>query len=277
MTKRADELTKRAEGLREAERASEAVLHRFGVRSAAHIKVEAMASAYGVTIVDGQLDGARARLTRGTKPQIRVSERTPSEAARTFSIAHEFGHHVLGHFGDKPHAVCSEAEPKPYSRHPNKRDVESEAQVFAAGILMPRFLLEKRCSTDAPSLEIVQSISKDFKTSLPASAIRFVELTSACCAAVLTVNGMISWAVHSKSFEFKIARGKKLDQNTHAHVHHNGGKLSEHQVRVPAGAWFTAPANSEAVEHALPVVEGGVISLVWVPDSSLNAIKPSDP
>ena len=88
-------MTKRAEGLRAAEVASEAMLHKFGALSPGHIKVEAYASAFGLTIIDGQLDGARARLTRGKKPQIRVSERTPSEAARRFSIAHELGHHVL--------------------------------------------------------------------------------------------------------------------------------------------------------------------------------------
>lgn len=235
-----------------------------------------MASVYGLTIVDGQLDGARARLTRGTRPQIRVSERTPSEAARRFSICHELGHHVLEHFGDRPHTVCVDPKPKAAVRHPNKRDLESEAQVFAAGILMPKSLIERRCATKMPSLEIPQSIVAEFKTSLPASSIRFIELTSACCAAVLSVNGVISWAVRSSSFTYKIARGKKLDRQTHAYEHHNGGKVVEQPLNVRANAWLNTTADAEIVEHSLPVVEGGVISLVWVPDSSAEAISTSN-
>lgn len=96
---------------------------------------------------------------------------------------------MLDHFGDKPHAVFTDTPPK-VKRHPNKRDFESEAQVFAANTVMPRSMLTKRCESVEPSLEIPQSIVADFKTSLPARTIRFVELSLACCAAVLSVNGM---------------------------------------------------------------------------------------
>ncbi|CAN5398124.1 ImmA/IrrE family metallo-endopeptidase [soil metagenome] len=257
-------VTLRAEGLLKAEAAAEAMLHRFGARLPAHIRVEAFASAFGVTIVDGQLDGARARLTRGKKPQIRVSERTPSEAARRFSIAHELGHHVLDHFGDKPHAVCTETLPK-VPRHPNKRDYESEAQAFAANTLMPRSMVSNRCEHAEPSLEVAKSIVGDFKTSLPASTIRFVELSRACCAAVLTVNGMISWAVGSPTFTSKIARGRSLDPRTIASSYHLTGKSSDKPRTLPATAWISANDNDEIVEHSMPVDEGGVISLVWLP------------
>jgi len=257
-------VTKRAEGLRAAEVASEAMLHKFGALSPGHIKVEAYASAFGLTIIDGQLDGARARLTRGKKPQIRVSERTPSEAARRFSIAHELGHHVLDHFGDKPHAVCTDTTPK-VKRHPNKRDFETEAQVFAANTLMPRSMVAKRCETAQPSLAIAQSIVADFKTSLPASTIRLVELSLQCCAAVLTVNGLISWAVHSPSFTARIPRGKAIDPRTVAADFHSTGTCSDKPRTLSAAAWVDETAEVEIVEQSMPVEEGGVISLVWLP------------
>ena len=262
-------MTKRAEGLRAAEIAADAMLHKFGALSPAHIKVEAYASAFGLTIVDGQLDGARARLTRGKKPQIRVSERTPSEAARRFSIAHELGHHVLDHFGDKPHAVCTDTTPK-VKRHPNKRDFETEAQVFAANTLMPRSMVAKRCETAQPSLAIAQSIVADFKTSLPASTIRLVELTLESCAAVLTVNGFISWAVHSPSFTERIPRGKALDPRTVAADFHSVGKCSDKPRTLPASAWVKESAEGEIVEHSMRVEEGGVISFLWLPKNEAD-------
>ncbi|MDB5557053.1 MAG: hypothetical protein JWL86_7037 [Rhizobium sp.] len=266
----------REEGLHAARRAAEGMLHRFGVRKATHIKIEAFASAMGLTIVDGQLDGARARLTRGTKPQIRVSERTPSEAARRFSIAHELGHHVLDHFGEKPHAVCTDTKPRARSYQPSKRDLESEAQVFSAEALMPRLMIEKRCVTSEPSLEIPQTIVAEFKTSLPASTIRFVELTPERCAVVLSEKGTITWAVRSPSFKLRIARGKPLDGKTIAANYFRAGKIGDRPEQIAANAWLNTSADVEIVEHSLPVSEGGVISLVWVPESSAKSLGMPD-
>jgi Zn-dependent peptidase ImmA (M78 family) len=265
-------VTPREQGLRDAEKASEAILHRFGVRKSTHIKIEAFASAFGLTIVDGQLDGARARLTRGKKPQIRVSVRTPSEEARRFSIAHEMGHHVLDHFGDKPHAVCTGTTAQRRSFQTSKRDFESEAQVFAAGVLMPRSLVAPRCVIDEPSLDVPQLIAKDFGTSLPASTIRFVELTPSRCAAVHSVNGVISWAVRSPTFTVKIPRGKKLDGESVAATRYESGAPADRPTTLSAKIWLGNAGDVEIVEHSLPVSEGGVISLIWVPESSAKSL-----
>jgi len=193
-----------------------------------------------------------------------LSPEAPSEAARRFSIAHELGHHVLDHFGDKPHAVCTDVAPK-VTRHPNKRDFESEAQVFAANTLMPRFMVAKRCETAEPSLAIPQSIVADFKTSLPASTIRFVELSSEACAAVLSIKGAITWAVRSPTFTARIQRGAKVDSRTVAADFHASGSCSDRPRILPASAWISDDEDGDLVEHSMPVEEGGVISLVWSP------------
>jgi hypothetical protein len=122
-------------------------------------------------------------------------------------------------------------------------------------------MVATRCENCEPSLEIPQSIVKEFKTSLPASTIRFVELSLACCAAVLTVNGMISWAVASPTFKSRISRGKGVDSRTIAASYHVDGKGSDKPRILPASAWINASDDAEICEHAMPVKEGGVISL----------------
>jgi hypothetical protein len=74
-------------------------------------------------------------------------------------------------------------------------DPESEADVFAAELLMPDFLARRRCEVSPVSLEPVRALARDFGKSLCASAIRFVELTSERCAAVYSEHGKVSWAV----------------------------------------------------------------------------------
>ena len=256
-------MTPREEGIEAARQSADDVLHRFGVREPSHIKPEAFASFMGVTVVDGQLDGARARLTRGKKPQIRISERTPSPAARKFSIAHELGHHVMNHFGDKPHAFCEEHVPGRVRSY-KIRDAEAEAQAFAAGILMPRTLIATRCAEMEPSFESFQWIARDFATSLPASAIRYAEFSREACQVVLSTNGAVTWAFPNKTFKTRIARGRKLDERTDAYARGHGNAHPLHARTLPASAWIDTTDDTEIVEHSTIIPEGGVLSLLWL-------------
>ena len=90
----------RSEWERDAQRCANGLLHRFGVRDAAHIRVESFAAKLGVEIVEAPLDGASAQLIHnGKRALIMVSDRIVDPLARRFSIAHELGHFVMRHLG----------------------------------------------------------------------------------------------------------------------------------------------------------------------------------
>ena len=175
-------VTLRERGLRAARRAARDYLKRWGVRHPEDIRVEAMADAEGMRIVEGPLRGARGRLSSGLTPIIRIAENTIEEGARRFTIAHEIGHHVLRHPCKDAGGACASARAAA-SLDSSWRDYEAEANAFASELLMPRHLVAECCVGD-PSLEIPRAIALEFTTSIPASAIRYVQLTSARCAAV---------------------------------------------------------------------------------------------
>lgn len=250
------------------------LLHDAGVTAPEHIDVETMARARGAEIVYGPLDGATARVVRvGAQhaARIRVSDRIKDAAVRRFSIAHELGHLVLGH--ELPSApdpsdaaafvarVCERVQR-------NGLDVEAEANVFAAEVLMPERFARRRCEVSPVSLAPVHAIAERFQTSLCASAIRFVELTSERCAAVYSERGVVRWAVHSPTFDATIARGAPLHRSSVAYDYFRKGTIDDRAQPVPADAWLDTTSDVELIEHssALPDL-GAVISLLWVPEA----------
>src|SRR5262245_13523583 len=112
-------------GIRKARRAARALLERFGVRAAEHVKTEGLAKRLGATIMIGPLDGADAqRVCVGDLIKIIVSNRITDEAARRFSIAHELGHLVLDH----PTPPLSELWADAPSMHGAKKERNYEAE-----------------------------------------------------------------------------------------------------------------------------------------------------
>jgi hypothetical protein len=265
--------------------AARRVLRDFGVREPAHIDVEAMARDHGAEIVVGPLRGATARVVRfGAKASIRVSERISHPGARRFSVAHELGHLVLGHALPKHEPVSDPARffesacRRPIGRGDRERDdPESEANAFAAELLMPDALVRRRCEVSPVSLAPVRAIAAEFGTSIVASAVRFVELTSERCAAVYAEQGRVRWTARSDTFSAEIARGMALDRRSIAFDYFRGEIPDTTEQEVPADAWLVDASEAEIVEHsqALPEV-GAVLSMLWVPEhvaASLHMVE----
>lgn len=122
----------------------------------------------------------------------------PRAAGRArFSLAHEAGHYFLdahrnyllgggdAHFSQ---AGFQTAVPK-----------EREADVFAAHLLMPSFLLAGHARD--PDLEEAAKVSSLFGVSLLASAIRLVESTSRSCALVVSSGPRVEYSLQSEDMK----------------------------------------------------------------------------
>lgn len=260
-------VTVRERGVRAARRAARELLRRWGVRAAADIQVEAIAKAEGIRIVEGPLRGARGRLVSGPKPVIRIADDTIEEGARRFTIAHEIGHHVLKHPCSGSHGACASARATE-TAGTSWRDYEAEANAFASELLMPRHLVAPRCAGE-PSLEIPRAIALEFGTSIPASAIRYVQLTGERCAAVYSQRGTIEWAPKSRGFKETLARGAPVPRESFAYACARSQEHDDRARSLDASVWFTTRKRIDIVEHSAPVSEaGGVITLLWVPESA---------
>ena len=266
--------TDRILGMRRAETAARNLNRRFGVRSPADIHIERFAAAKGLVIVEGPLDGAIARLVMGKKPVIRVSDRVLDPGERRFCVAHELGHYLLDHAPQEVDALCTRERPVRPARAGNERHPEAEANTFSACALMPHDQLGKRIEAAKPSLELPYTIAKEYTVPLCASTIRFAEITPERCCAVYSERGKVVWAVPSATFSAKIERGAPLDRASVAWDYHYKKKIDDRAQPIAADAWLPTKEDVEIIEHSAMVSgSGGVITLLWVPESVAAKLK----
>jgi hypothetical protein len=256
--------------IRRARKAATAVHDRLCIRDASDIDVEGIAAVLGLDVRRGRLPGADARLVGASDIGIiRLSTRIDHEGAQRFSVAHELGHRQLSHRSDKLPSC------EPGSLHV-ERGVEAEANAFAAELLMPSRLLRRRCEVSPVALTHAHTIATDFRVSLVAAALRFVELTSERCALVFSRQGRVVWAARSETFVPFIERGRRLCASGVALDWFRTGHLSEGAQPVPADSWFDHDGDPdlEIIEDAVAVPStGGVLSLLWIPERVARALR----
>ncbi len=242
-------------------------LRQYDVKARDDIRPEAWVYDHGIEIIETDLDGASAQLIRlGDLVQIVISSRVTESGARRFAIAHELYHFLKKHPSLSPTMMCQPKWLRSGAREPHAHEIGSNA--FGSAVLLPEFLLRKRCEISPVSLEVPWQITKEYDVSILASARRFVELSSERCAAVFAKDGVVQWSTRSATFSRKIPVGRRLRRDSVAWDFHATGKLDERAQPVPARAWFGTSSNEDIIEHATCRPDyGTVLSLLWVPDA----------
>lgn len=114
-----------------------------------------------------------------------------------FSIAHELGHYFL----DRHRAYLLRTG----KSHPSKgeflsdRTIETEADAFAAGLLMPTKLLRPLVNDGEMSFTDIERWASDFKTSITSTARRSVELSDFPCALIGVREGRVAFSFFSQA------------------------------------------------------------------------------
>lgn len=234
------------------------------------IDIEKIASHLGAEIAYEDLDGAKARVVQiGDRARIIIAKKISGVGAIRFCIAHEVGHLMLKHYaqGDalgrafKRQRTCS-----PLTS--DGSEIERDACVFATECLMPAPLATPMCQVAPATFDPVRAISSAFATSLQASAMRFVELTSERCAVVYMQRGRVVWAKKSPGFSAWISNGQSVAPNSAAADYFEDNHLEASRV-LPATTWFPREKHPEGAtvhEHMTAIPEAAAaFSLLWLP------------
>ena len=237
------------------------------------VDIEKLADLLGAEIVYGDLDGAKARVVQiGDRARIIISKKIVGVGAIRFCIAHEIGHLLLKHYaqGDalgrafKRQRTCS-----PLTS--DGSEIERDACVFATECLMPTPLAGPMCQVAPVSFDPVRAIASAFSTSLQASAMRFVELTSERCAVVYMQRGRVLWAKTSVGLLAWIPDGRAVAPNSAASDYFDDGHLEASRV-LPAETWFpreTHAKDAAVYEHMTAIPEqAAAFSLLWLPTTA---------
>lgn len=148
---------------------------------------------------DGKLEFVRSRglflLFYNTKYDFGLPEGEHHPRTR-FSISHELGHFFIDHHhqslrsGARPHGSTGEFR--------SPRQIEREADAFAASLLMPTQFARPIINQDELSMERIERIAKDFDVSIVSAAIRSVRLSDFPCALAGIRGGQVAWMFPSE-------------------------------------------------------------------------------
>lgn len=143
---------------------------------------------------DGKLEYVRSKrlflLFYNTKYDVGMAEGDHHPRTR-FSISHELGHFFIEHHhqslrsGARPHR--SEGE---FRSH---RQIEREADAFAASLLMPTGFARPIINQGELSVDRIEAIARHFGVSMVSAAIRSVQLSDFPCALAGIRDGQVAW------------------------------------------------------------------------------------
>ena len=108
-----------------------------------------------------------------------------------FSIAHELGHYFLdGH----PETIFQNSNMhKSVANFVSDSEIERQADIFAAGLLMPENLFKDHLKEYEKGMTCIEAMARLCNTSLTATAIRYAELTDDKVIVIVSTNGIIDY------------------------------------------------------------------------------------
>lgn len=243
-----------------AESTAANLIDEFGICSPEHISVRDIAFAKGALVVEERVTGAAASIVKlGEHATIRIPPGDSQERKR-FSIAHELGHLLMNHV-ESIQRVCSDEDMMNWYQSSQ----ETQANFFASELILPKSLVEKRCDVAEVNFEPIRKIAKDFRSSLTATAIKFVRLCPEKCALVFSSKGKVQWFYKSPDWWPFIRRDKKLDKRTLAYDFFVSEPMDKEPVEIDADAWIESSGIDEIVEHSIGSTNHGfVLSILWI-------------
>lgn len=123
----------------------------------------------------------------------------PSEGFQRFSVAHELGHYFLD--GHIDHVLPKDGVHASHAGFISADPYELEADQFAAGLLMPASPFRRALGRQAPGFSAIESMADLCRTSLPATAIRYAELSEDAVAVVVSTGATIDYCCLSDTMK----------------------------------------------------------------------------
>lgn len=232
------------------------------------IEIEHIAAFKDAPVRYEPLQGMDGRIVRkGNAAIITVNSAINYEEQKRFVIAHELGHYFL-HPRTRQIESVSRDQANNWSE---QQEVEEyEANIFAAELLMPSAMFCPRIKGKRPSFDLIESLQKDFKTTLTATAVQFVLNTKEECAIVSSSERHRLWYILSSGFSFQM-----LD-DTYIHgcscaAEVGPNKKSARSSQIEAGYWlegYRGYHKALVTEDAryFPTLNRS-LSLLWIHDA----------
>lgn len=195
-------------------------------------------------------------LRHGDSFGIFYSTNIPNKGFQRFSIGHELGHYFLeGHldqisFQDGFHS--SQAGFASVDAY------EQEADSFATGLLMPARLFRRAINNFEDGLPAINGLASFCQTSLTATAIRYVELTEAAVAIVMSTEQVINYVFMSTPLKSLcnlvwLGKGQPVPKGTLT-SNYNADKTrfrNQESIDIDLRDWLGGTRSIDAIEEVV--------------------------
>lgn len=241
------------------------IIDYYGISSPEEIELNIISSGLGVYIEEKDIDGSEGRITHdGKRGFIAVNSQITYLPKKRFVIAHE-----LGHFRLHKNTRLFNCEKEVFFNWQAKGSQESEANIFAAELLMPEIFFKRFVTGKMISLNLLSETANYFKTSLTSTAFRYADIGTHPIALVFCTDGLVSWSNINKDFTYQfIPHGMKVSKNSYAYEFFNNLPVPQTPEEIPLDAWFSNSykyqSNKFIFEQCFPLPEfNAVLVLLW--------------
>ena len=213
---------------------AENLLKDLGVTAAKEIDIEAIGYHRGACIKYRPLSGCEGRIIGANDRAVITVNSKAIPSRQRFTAAHELGHWHY-HRGRSliclPDDISNPAKGTPHS--------ERIADEYAADLLMPQFLFRPMAyQAGKVSFAAVESLRKEFKTSITATAIRLVQYGPEIAMLVCHNPSGRKWFCRSHDIPERWFARDDLDTDSYAVDVLNGKIKQSSQTLIAADAWF---------------------------------------
>lgn len=200
----------------------------------------------------GKIDGMLVRHPQKDEWAIFYNQDIAHAGRTNFTLAHELGHYfVHRNQMSKSSFECGESDMLEGNQgFPN---IEAEANVFAANLLMPNHDFREQVADEQFSFDLMQHCASRYGVSLTAAVLKWLEFSKKEAIAILSEDGFMHW---SKSNNRAFRAGKYYATKKECIEIPSGSLTAEARYTLPArngvkckaGIWFP---NTQAEEFSI--------------------------
>lgn len=244
------------------------LLHSLGYSVPSDLTIEEIANACGFMVQYQEMEGSEGRIMMTDKDVlITINSSIDYQPKINYILSHEIGHAIL-HRGIVP---LFNDNQKTLSEWYSKGPHETEANQFAAELLMPANLFSRKVKGKKLSLPFIEEIANYFNASKTAAFLRYKDLGDYPVMIIFIEKGLIKWKSCSDDFPFKwIPYNSKVPALTIAGDYYYHQVKEEKPAKVDAIEWFPEDSyllkgNEQAKlwEQCFPTTSDSILTCLW--------------
>jgi hypothetical protein len=211
------------------------LIEKYYITQPNEIPIEDIILSEGPYVYEKEIRGAEGRIIcYEDHAIITVNSFLKDINKKRFVLAHELGHFELHR---ELNAYYSDNENN-FWEWKNDKIIESEANEFAAELLMPTEIFLSRSKKEKFSIDFIQRLSDVFITSLTSTAIRFAEKGHDPILLICSKNNIIKWYIKNDSFPFvKVNVHKNIPINTVTYEYYSSAKTYDRPEEIDPKFW----------------------------------------